>query len=92
MQKPLQVLLVIAKKDGKEKKLFFGAVSSIYDYWSADELGIGYKSLLNYFKKAEADETNEDGVITYTNRSRTCTIIKGVLITKAKSTSPKTQA
>lgn len=89
MAKSQQVLQVTAEKDGIERILFFGSVSAIYDYWSVEEIGIAYKSLLNYFSKKEA--SHEDGVMTYVYRNKKCTIIKGVLITKAKSSSQNNQ-
>jgi len=92
MAKLQQVLQVSANKDGIEKILFFGSVSAIYEKFSIEELGIAYKSLLNYFTKVEADEaTHGDDDTTYIYRNKKCTIIKGVLITKAKSPSRQNQ-
>lgn len=94
MSKYQQVLQVNAVKDGIERILFFGSVSAIYDYWSVEELGIAYKSLLNYFTKVEADAVNHsvDGLMTYIYRNKKCSIIKGFIITKAKATTSKTMA
>lgn len=92
MAKSQQVLQVCAVKNGIEKVLFFGSVSAIYDWFSVEELGIAYKSLLNYFTRVEADAGNRSdaGLTTFVYRNKKCTIIKGVLITKTKASSGKT--
>ncbi len=68
-------MLKLADKDYE----FFGSAASLYDKYSAEQLGISQGALNNFFSKHKP--VDEDGTVTYTNNK--CIIVKGSLYTKS---------
>lgn len=98
MAKRLQVIFVFFDGDFS-KGQFFGSVKGLYSHEGDEEyLGIGYKSLLNYFTKCERELLAQHGELitkeakqnfieqnTITYQNKKCTIIKGYLFTMPKA-------
>ena len=60
----------LIKDDGNEH-YYFGSIACIYDYFSVNDIGIGYGSLRNYGLSPEKPYKNSK-----------CVIRKGVLLSK----------
>ena len=59
-------------KDGGNEHYYFGSIANIYEYFSAQDLGIGYGSLRNYGLSPDNPYKNSK-----------CIIRKGILLSKS---------